>query len=412
MKTPMLVGALLVVATAAAAQEAQPDPRFAAWYGCWKAMETAAPAPGGKTPTVCVIPSAGGAEVLTVVDSGIVARDTLVANPERHQVAREGCAGWETATWSSQGDRLYRRSEYACPGDIRRIGSEVIAMSPEWEWLDVQGLAARGEMGVRTLRYRAAAVPAVAEIETALGAPMANVSLARGAAATPPTLADVIEASRAADPAVVEAWLAEEGVAFSVNGKGLAALADSGVPPRVIDVMVAMDYPQLFTVVAPSGRGTGVRPTARPPAPDTMYAQRNPYGRYDPFAPPYGWAWDYYSPWSWSMYGYYSPFYYSPYGYSPYWYGAYPGDYGGYYTGYYGGPVIIVNQGNANANPPAPHGRIVKGKGYDYSGTSASGTTSTASQPSSQSAPPPPPPSSSSSSGSSGQAGQHAKPKP
>jgi len=406
---------LVAAAAAAAAQQPQSDPRWQAWYGCWMAVDGTAPSPTGQAPTVCVIPAGGGVDVLTVVDTSVVARDHIEANAERHPVSRSSCTGWETAVWSSQGDRLYRQSEYTCPGDVKRDGSELLAMTPEWEWLDVQGLSARGNMGVRTLRYTSAAVPAVPQIATALAAHASEMGMARGLAATPPTSADVIEASRRADPAVVEAWLAEEGEGFPLNGKQLEALADSGVSPRVIDVMIAMTYPKVFTVAAPSARGgfNGAEASVRSPAPDTMYAYRNPYDGYGYglYAPPYPWGWDYYSPWSWSLYGYYSPFFYSPYGtFSPYYYGGY--GYGGYY---YGGGTIIVVSGGGSANPPPPHGRIVKGKGYQYGEGQSTATPSTSrssGSSSGSSSPPPAPRSTGSSSGSSSQAGQHAHPKP
>lgn len=413
MKTPMLVASMLVAAAAvAAAQQPQSDPRFEAWVGCWKAVDGASN-PTGRAPTVCVIPAAGGVDVVTVVDTSVVARDHIDAIAERHAVTREGCSGWETDTWSSQGDRLYRRSEFACPGDVKRSASEVFAMTPEWEWLDVQGLAAHGGIGVRTLRYRSAALPAVPEIAAALATHQSVMSMARAAAATPPTPADVIEASRAAEGAVVEAWLAEEGEGFPLNGKQLEALADSGVPPGVIDVMVALTYPKVFTVAAPSARG-GSNPAdvgVRRPPPDTTYAYQQPDYGYGMYAP---WGWDYYSPWSWSMYGFYSPYYYSPYGaYSPY-------AYGGYYGGYYGGGTVIVVTGGNGSAQSSPHGQMVKGKGFTggsgdnttsrpaSTGSSSSSSGSSGSAPATSS----PPRSSGSSSGSSSQAGQHAHPKP
>ncbi len=410
MKTPMLVASMLVAAaTAATAQQAQSDPRWEAWFGCWTAVDGTAPSPTGKAPTVCVIPSGAGVDVVTVVDTSVVARDHIEALAERHQVSREDCTGWQSDRWSNEADRLYRRSEYTCPGDVKRSTSEVFAMTPEWEWLDVQGMGIHGSTGVRVLRYRSAAVPAVSEIATALRTHTPEISMARAAAAAPPTTAAVIEASRQADPAVVEAWLAEEGQGFPLNGKQLLALSDSGVPPRVIDVMVAMTYPRVFTVAAPSARGgfNAAEVAPRTPATDTLHANRMPYSGL--YAPPSPWGWDYYSPWSWSLYGYYSPYFYSPYGqFAPYGYGGYDGY-------YYGGGTIIVVSGNGTASNPTPHGRIVNGKGYERgqgsdSNSQPSSTGYSASSGSSSSgassAPPP------SSSGSSSQVGQHAHPKP
>jgi hypothetical protein len=414
----MLVASILVAAAAAAtAQQPQHDPRWEAWYGCWMAAEGAAQSPTGRAPTVCVIPAGGGVDVATVLDTTVVARDHIEVLAERHPVSREGCTGWETASWSSQGDRLYRRSEYTCPGDVKRTTSDVFAMTPSWEWLDVQGLALRGSTGVRVLRYHNAVVPAVPEIATALAAHLAEISMARAAAALPPGTSDVIEASRAADPSVVEAWLAEEGEGFPLTGKQLLALSDSGVPGPVIDVMVAMTYPKVFTVAAPSARGgfNGAEASPRAPAPDTMYANRPPYYGSGLYGPPSPWGWDYYSPWSWSLYGYYSPYFYSPYGqFSPYAYGGY----GGYY---YGGGTVVVVSGGGN-DVPQPHGQYVKGHGYqhgsgdtsgsrpgtyrDSGASSSSGAASAPASSSGQSS------GSSGSSGSSSQVGQHAHPKP
>jgi hypothetical protein len=417
-----MVGAMLVAAAASAwAQQPQPDARWQAWLGCWKAVNGAAADPTGKTPVVCVIPAGGGVDVATVVDTQIVARDHIEVLAERQPVTRAGCTGWETASWSSEGERLYRRSEYSCPGDVKRTTTELIAMSPSWEWIDVQGLEAHGGTGVRVLRYRSAAVPAVEEIVTVLQARSADISLARGGAAAPPNTSDVVEASRAVDPAVVEAWLAEEGEGFPLTGKQLVALADSGVSSRVIDVMVAMTYPRVFAVSAPSAQGefSPVDASRRVPPPDTSYGYR-PASYYP--TPYYGacglYGWDYWSPWSWSSCGYYSPFGYAPYG--PYRYGGW---YGG---GYYGGGTIFIvptgggggGGGGGAGGPTQPHGRIVNGRGYTRGGagstaqpqTRVSGNSDSrrSSGGSGSSAPPP----SSAGSGSSSQAGQKAHPRP
>ncbi len=414
MQRSAVITLLLLAAAplAAGAQQSQGDPRWQAWLGCWTPVNGAAQSPTGKTPTVCVSPAGNGVDVATVVDTQVVARDHIEVLSGRQPVTRSGCTGWETAAWSREGDRVYRRSEYTCPGDVKRSTTELIAMTPSWEWLDVQGLDAHGGTGVRVLRYRSAAIPAVPEIASALEARASDISLARGGAAAPPTTADVIEASRAVDPGVAEAWIAEEGEGFALNGKLLVALADSGVSSQVIDVMVAMSYPKAFAVAAPSTQGefSRVSTSRRVTPPDTSYAYRQPYYYGSGYYAPYGW--DYYSPWSWSPYGYYSP-----YGYAP-WYGPY--GYGGWYYG--GGTIVIVptGGGSAGGNPPQ-HGRIVNGRGY----TRNRGGDGAQPQPNvshgsdsgrrSAGASAPPPASSSSgggSSGSSSQAGQKAHPRP
>src|SRR2546425_3254952 len=155
----LLAGSLLlVVATTVRAQDTQADPRWQAWLGCWE--PTDAP-PEVATQLVCVIPATetSAVEILTVAEGRIVAREHVAATVggERAAGSRNGCAGWESAEWSPQGQRVYLRSEYACSDGLRRSSSGLMAMSATGEWLDVQGVAfPGGQTGVRVKRYREA----------------------------------------------------------------------------------------------------------------------------------------------------------------------------------------------------------------------------------------------------------------
>src|SRR5690606_1468986 len=71
---------------------------------------------------------------------------------------------------------------------------------------------------------------------------------ARLSAAGPLNLADVKEAAQHADAQVVEAWITTVGQEFRLNGQKLVELADAGVPPSVIDVLVAVSNPKKFAV--------------------------------------------------------------------------------------------------------------------------------------------------------------------
>jgi hypothetical protein len=122
-------------------------------------------------------------------------------------------------------------------------------------------------------------------------------------------------------------------------------------------------------------------------------------------------AWVDRDPWLWGASGY-GAYGYGPYGYgySPYGYGYSSG--GGYYGGYYSPPIIIVNGSQA----PAPHGQVVKGRGYTQTPPSSSGSERPASPsyspPSSTSSSPSPAPSSSGSSSSgSSSSGRTAQPR-
>jgi hypothetical protein len=356
----LLVALVLAIAAPLRAQSTETDPRWQAWLGCWEPMSGPARAPGDSAavPLVCVVPAAGsvGVDVVTVAAGQVVSRELVEATGEHRSVTRDGCAGWENAEFSARGDRVFLTAEYTCPGDLKRATSELMAITPQGEWLDVRGASVRGlPSGVRVLRYnpapQTAAVPSDLEWATT-GGGMA-VSTAREAAGQPIAASDVVEATRHVDPSVVEAWLAEEAQPFDLTGAQLLALKREGVPPRVLDVMVAVSYPDVFAMnvsnrqverrAAPASPSNGYYGAA---GPAFGWGYASPYGCYSPF------AWNCYSPYGW---GYYSPYINSPYGYySPY------GYWGGY--GYYppGGVVVISGGGGQTAR----HGRMVIGRGY------------------------------------------------
>jgi hypothetical protein len=180
----------------------------------------------------------------------------------------------------------------------------------------------------------------------------------------------VIELVKHVDHAVVETWLADRNQRLDLDGRALVALTDAGVPPRVIDVLVALDNPGKLLV----------RPRSQAVAVDANRGNRGG-GR------TYGVSGAYVDPWlnPWDPYGFRWRY---GLGYDPYLYnvglayglGGYGNSYG-YGRGYsYGnGPVIVIPQGVAREQA-----RAVLGSGYTRGGSDrpASGY-----QPSSSSAP-------------------------
>ncbi|MCY4506691.1 MAG: hypothetical protein OXG35_06990, partial [Acidobacteria bacterium] len=142
----------------------------------------------------------------------------------------------------------------------------------------------------------------------------------------------VIEAAAAVDPTVLEALLVETGTMFDLDGRTLIRLDDGGVPGDIIDMLVALSFPDDFEVrrSATGGGGGG-----------GFLGSWGSYG-YDAWYPYYA-----------APFGYY-------YGWSPYrsLYGW--GDY--YYVdrGYYGyGPGSFITDA-----PDVSEGRVYEGYGY------------------------------------------------
>ncbi|MEQ8331494.1 MAG: hypothetical protein RH859_13630 [Longimicrobiales bacterium] len=320
----LLVG-LAVTAVPAAGQSS-----LLPWVGCWEA----AGAPEGAA--LCVRPLEGQAavEMLRFEDGQVQAREVVWADGQRHETVREGCDGWEQGVFSEDGRRLFLTSEHACDDGSRHSGGGVMTLVDPDTWLDVRTLDLGGEPTAWVQRYHrswgeAAEASGVADYLNERG--MVAVA-ARAAASAPLDLDDVYEATEHLPAEAVEAWLAETGDAFELDGEALLAMDQAGVPERVIDVVVAVSNPRVFRL----GEGAAaerIQSSADRPA-------RSAYGAYygDPF------FWD--------------SFYYRRAGYGPYY--GYGGAYGSGFYGYGYRPTVIV----VEPREPVRHGRVIAGQGY------------------------------------------------
>jgi uncharacterized membrane protein YgcG len=345
MKTLACGFALLLLAAPALAQNTT-DPRWSRWLGCWElVMENSregapSPATAGRAPRsqppdparpqVCVEASPdGGATFSTRVGTQTPIVQTVVADGKDRPVTEDTCTGTQRAEWSADGLRLYARAELTCTGEpgTRRV-SGLALLGLDGRWTDVQSVEIGGRESFRVRQYRRA--------EVGVGAKSSTVT------ATALTLDNVMEASAKVSSRALEAALVETRASFDLSSKRLLDLQAAGVPATVVDLMVALSYPDRFVIerTAPVDR-------AMAPIID------------DPFT--LGWAFGF-PVWS-DVYGFYSPLYgaYSPYYYSPF---AYPFFRG--YNPFYGGGYVIDGGAGGGAIPdrPSGQGRVVNGQGY------------------------------------------------
>lgn len=324
-QTLLVVGALLGIGAAPLrSQNAPIDQRWLAYLGCWERIEAA-------KSHVCVVPTTApeAVDLVSIVKGEVTARERIDAS---------------SAEWSAHGQRLYVRSETS--PDSAGTGTGVIAMTGNGDWLYIQGMTVAGQTGVRVQRYREATSELLLpdDVAAALRLNVASTLWARAAAGAPISTEDVIEASRHVDTSVLEAWLVERGEPFTLDAKRLIALADAGVPSRVIDLMVALSYPRAFAINTASHQGerlVATRSSGQGAAPIGYVT------RYDPL------CYDYDSMLPYAAYdctglG-------SSYGYG---YGWYPGGY----------PVTIIYSGSSGGGGSRPHGRVVNGQGYAKGG--------------------------------------------
>jgi hypothetical protein len=253
-------------------------------------------------------------------------------------------------------------------------------MSPQGEWLDIVSVTLGQNTGVRVLRHRPISDPAglPEDVSAALQTVAASrLREARTAAVAPLGLADIIEASHQVHSSVVSAWLNDLRQSIAVDAKLLTQLADAGVAAPVIDMMVALAYPDAFAVPpSPTTVGSLVEESARGGG-----GGFDTFTNVDPFNCGFAFSlygWGGCSPFAYSPFGF-SAFGYRPYGYLPYAYSQFgygPYDFGGYYGGWYASTPTVAVIGPTDR---ATHGQVVNGRGYssgDSGSTSATPTSS------------------------------------
>ena len=325
------------------------DQRWLPWIGCWQLVEEAGALPEAAgdfsafadSVMVCVTPAAPPAAatdvaVTTLADGEQMLVETLSADGVEHPVDQSECRGRRRIAWSEDGARLFTRAELTCNArdDARRL-SAVGLMANSRTWLALELVEAGERAAVTVRRYRR-----TGDVTTlsAAGPTLTADLLARARTAASRTgdadlsIDAVIEAAAAVDPTVLEALLVETGTMFDLDGRTLIRLDDGGVPGDIIDMLVALSFPDDFEVrrSATGGGGGG-----------GFLGSWGSYG-YDAWYPYYA-----------APFGYY-------YGWSPYrsLYGW--GDY--YYVdrGYYGyGPGSFITDA-----PDVSEGRVYEGYGY------------------------------------------------
>jgi hypothetical protein len=329
--TAALGAALALPATA------QQDARWTPFVGCW--------APAGadaEAGLLCFRPAGVGVEMFNVVGGEITATEPLVADGQPRDVSAEGCEGSERVEFSDDGLRAYTRSEFRC-GDESRQGSGVMSFVAPNQWIDVRALSVSGDPVAWAQGYQLANAEQLSAqgITDPAAGNQELIRAARVRASRDIAIEDVEEAASRVEARAVEVWIAAHETPFELDGDELVRLADAGVPESVIDVMVAVSYPDRF-VLSPEG--------AASEADRTAMVDQYPAG----FRPGYrSFLW---SPWVGSAYRYgYNP-YYSRFGYYGYGFGGY-GGYWGYVPA-----TIIVQPAQPTVSPP--RGRVVPGRGY------------------------------------------------
>lgn len=297
------------------------DPRWSPWLGCWTPVERKQQ---DQSVQVCVLPTSDGAGVrmMTFASGQRILDEAVFADGARHNADEQGCVGWVQSTWSHDAARVFRVSELKCEGKTPQNASAISTISGPNEWLDIQA-ATDGRESVRTRHYVRSSAPPPASIEKdLLGLTPNTISSPK-----PVTVDDVVEANALVSSRAVEAWLAEADARVPVNRRALGMLADADVSKNVIDLLVALAYPEHFQI----RRGGSSGSFGSLAGFDDFGLWSDPWGvEFDPFA-----------------------YYYSPFG-------SYPGALDPYYVTV--GSYVATPGGTTAA--ASGRGHVVNGSGY------------------------------------------------
>jgi hypothetical protein len=351
-----LVGATATTAAAQPSTTPTPSNRWTPWLGCWQIAEesvqdptallselagASAPASITRNALVCVTPSSdGGATMTTYVNDEPVLVEAVVADGTRRPLSDANCRGWQRAEWSALGARLYADAEVTCGDKPARNVSGLATIITGPRWLDIQVVESEGQKSMRVRRYRRAANQKHA-------APVASTAreLPASAIKSALSIADIQEAAAKVPTEALQAAVLELGEGgYDLNASRLRELAAARVPKSVIDLMVALSFPERFVVerrAAIGGFGGGF----------------GGYGGYGGYGGGFEPLWGPLSMWP----AYYAdPFFYSSL-YSPFGYRSW-----GYYDPYYyrGPGVIIIDPGDGGMPAASGDGRVVDGRGY------------------------------------------------
>jgi uncharacterized membrane protein YgcG len=238
---------LAVVVLGSARDTSAQGDRWSPWLGCWdrisqETLESLTPAGAAaeidtitrSAPRVCVASRTdGGVTITTSVGDQAPVEQVLVPDGVARPVSQNGCQGTERTEWSSSGRRLYSIAEITCgDGQVRTVSGLALLTNTD-EWLDIRSFQVDEWPTTRVTRYGRA--------EKSIDRPLSSAN-------SPLTVNEIKEASSKVTSSVLEAAIAETNPRLPVNGKTLVDLADASVPPQVIDVIVALAYPEKFLV--------------------------------------------------------------------------------------------------------------------------------------------------------------------
>jgi hypothetical protein len=276
------------------------DSRLLPWVGSWRLVSNTVNRKSedlNGNYLLKIDPTAGGKSLAMKVfqDKKVLFEDTIIPDGVRQPLKDKNCSGWYSYSWSDTGKRLLFESESACPDSPRQKMSGISLINEKQEWLDIQLLQSNDERIITIRRYS----PLISAQGVA-GYSSADIRKARYVAASNFSINEIIELNDKVASEVLEASLLELRKPFTINSKTLVRLADSNVPDSVIDLMVAISFPDKFYIERDTVPTIArAEPSRSEPARGYTAAPYAPYSYYSFYDPYFPWRW---TPYTYSLY--------------------------------------------------------------------------------------------------------------
>ena len=234
--------------------EAREDTRWLPWLGCWE--PAGEPSEDGAEILVCILPVSDGVEISTLADGEVMGSEFIQADGSTQPAAEGGCEGTREARWSGDNRRVYVHSDLRCGEGVHRSTAGVFSITGGGAyWTEIHAVRSGEREPVLAVRSFQPATPTTLarhdyDPSPEVGHRDLAIRTARMAAASPLEVDDVKEAVTLGGGELASALILEMGEGFDLDAQALRDLARSGVPGEVMDMMVAVTWPDRFQVEA------------------------------------------------------------------------------------------------------------------------------------------------------------------
>jgi hypothetical protein len=299
------------------------DTRWLPWIGSWRLVsEAEATMDSTLKDQYLLTVSLGDSEKSIIMkgyrDEQVLFEEKIETDGLRRPMEKDDCTGWQSCAWSETGKRLLFSGESSCSSDLSQQVSGMSFIDDAGDWLDIQLLQSEEEKAITIRRYRNVDADTIPPGGTSID----SARIARLTAGTGFSIDEIIELSGKVDPEVLEAALVEMHKPFPINSKQLIRLADAKVSTRIIDLMVALSFPDKFIV-----EQTIISRVQEPvfqPEPSHLH---RPHHCWACACPTYPWYWAT-SIYPWYDYWYLDRYYWPGWYYDAWWHPSYGGGYG------------------------------------------------------------------------------------